>query len=463
MLPLLAFPTQLVWDKFRPVRGFAITHATPDWYEALDSASMNRKSAFLDVVAKEFSYDAGLLAEGDGETGATGHHWVAYGVQGAVPQLIRWTPGKGNVLISHDHGHPGPLHQGPWIVLQADRDALPHAMRLVRAMAAQSVANLPFEASVEEIIGARVGDPHDHHGFSRVAVLYVIDPDKPVAESLTEEIGAYFHSADVEFLSPTMAAKKSRVDVAMINHGDRIFLFGAWDGSPTVLHVLKEEPLPPSILRVLHRESIADTAGLMQLTLENRLTRDEDEMEQSYQASMAWLNLSNDAKLANDERLTTLTELKASWEKAHEVEVFFSEEFKYPLDHDHEMPLSDISPEGPRLDLLAMGIELAIGDEFDPAPSKDGDFDFLELLAKGINRGLVREFLAGASIRYTVLSKPHMVAFKGLPVKVEQELIVRRKHLPYGLAFQYAKVDGPNGKRCVVFSRLKRYLQADAS
>lgn len=460
MLPLLAFPTQLVWDKFRPMRGFAITHTTPAWDESMDLASMNRKSAFLDVVAKEFGYDVGLLADGEGETGLSGHHWVAYGRQGAVPQVIRWTPGKGNVLISHDHGHPGLLHQGPWIVLQADHDAHPYALRLVRAMAAQSFANLPFEASVEEIVGCRVGDPHDRHGFSRVAVLFVIDPDKPVAESLTEEVGAYFHSADVEFLSPTMAAEKSGIDTSAINPGDRIFLIGAWDASPTVLHVLKEEPLPPSILRVLHRESIADTTELMQLTLENRLAPDEDEMEQSYQASMAWRNLSNDAKLANDERLTALTELKASWENTHEVEVFFSEGFTYPLDQDHEMPLSDISPKGPRFDLLAMGIELAIGDEFDPAPSKDDDFDFLELLAKGINGGIVREFLAGTSVRYAVLSKPHMVAFKGLPVKVEQELIVRRKHLPYGLAFQYAKVDGPNGKRGVVFSRLRRHLQA---
>lgn len=459
MLPLLAFPTQLVWDKFRPVRGFSITHAIPEWDLVSDFASINRESAFLDIVAKEFGYDAGLLADGEGETGATGHNWVAYGLQGTVPQLIRWTPGKGIVLISHDYGHPGFLHQGPWIVMQADRDALPHAMRLVRALAAQSYANLPFEAKVQEIVERAVGAPHDRHGFNKVAVLYVIEPDKPVAESLTEEISAYFHSADVEFLSPAMAAEKSRVDATAISPGDRIFLFGAWDGSPTVLHVLKEEPLPPSILRVLHRESIADTAGLMQLTLENRLTPDEDEMEQSYQASMAWLNLSNDAKLANDERLTTLTELKASWEKAHEIEVFFSEEFKYPFDQDHEMPLSDISPKGPRFDLLAMGIELAIGDEFDPAPSKAGDFDFLELLAKGVNRGFVREFLAGASVRYAVLSRPHMAAFKGLPVKIEQELIVRLKHLPYGLAFQYAKVDGPNGKRCVVFSRLRRHLE----
>lgn len=461
MLPLIAFPTQLVWDKFRPVRGFAFTHATPAWDESMDLSSMNRKSAFLDVVAKEFSYDAGLLAEGDGETGATGHHWVAYGVQGAVPQLIRWTPGKGNVLISHDHGHPGPFHQGPWIVLQADHDALPYALRLVRALAAQSFANLPFEASVEEIVERRVGAPHDRHGFNKVAVFYVIDPDKPVAESLTEEIGAYFHSADVEFLSPEMAAEKSGID-ATIRPGDRIFQIGAWDASPIVLHVLKEEPMPPSVLRLLHRESIADTAGLMQLTLENRLSPDEDEMERSYDASMAWLKLSNEAKLANDERLTTLTGLMDSWTKSRQVEVFFSEAFKYPMDQDHEMPRSDISPQGPRLDLLAMGIELAIGDEFDPAPSKDGDFDFLELLAKGVNRGFVREFLAGASVRYSVLSRPHMAAFKGLPVKIEQELIVRRKHLPYGLAFQYAKVDGPNGKRCVVFSRLSRHLEDKA-
>lgn len=461
MLPLLAFPTQLVWDKFRPVRGFAITHATPAWDDSMDLASMNRKSGFLDVVAKEFDYDAGLLAEGDGETGATGHHWVAYGVQGAVPQLIRWTPGKGNVLISHDHGHPGPFHQGPWIVLQADHDALPHAMRLARAMAAQSFANLPFEASVEEIIGRRVSDPHDRHGFGRVVVLYVIDPDKPVAESLSEEVSAYFHSADVEFLSPTMAAEKSGFDAMAISPGDRIFLLGAWDASPTVLHVLKEEPLPPSILRVLHHESIADTAGLMQLTLENRLNPDEDGMDRIYEASMAWLNLSNEAKIANDERLATLTGLKASWTKSRHVEVFFSEGFRYPLDQDHEMPRSDISPKGPRLDLLAMGIELAIGDEFDPAPSRAGDFDFLELFAKGVNRGFVREFLSGASVRYALLSRPHMAAFKGLPVKIEQELIVRRKHLPYGLAFQYAKVDGPNGKRCVVFSRLRRHLETN--
>lgn len=459
MLPLLAFPTQLVWDKFRPVRGFSITHAIPEWDLVSDLASINRESAFLDIVAKEFGYDAGLLADGEGETGVSGHHWVAYGTRGALPQLIRWTPGKGNVLVSHDHGHPSLLHQGPWIVLQADHEALPFAMRLVRALAAQSFANLHFEAKVEEIVERGVGSPHDRHGFNKVAVLYVIDPDKPVAESLTEEIGAYFHSANVEFLSPTMAAEKSRVEVTVINPGDRIFLIGAWDASPTVLHVLNEETLPPSILRVLHHESIADTTELMQLTLENRLTPDEDEMELSYQASIAWRNLSNDAKLANDERLTALTELKASWEKAHEVEVFFSEAFTYPLDQDHEMPLSDISPKGPRFDLLAMGIELAIGDEFDPAPSNAGDFDFLELLAKGMNRGIVREFLASASVRYAVLSRPHMAAFKGLPVKVEQQLIVRRKHLPYGLAFQYAKVDGPNGKRGVVFSRLRRHLE----
>ena len=462
MLPLLAFPTQLVWDKFRPVRGFAITHANPDWDEAMDLASMTRKSAFFDVVAKEFGYDLGLLADGEGETGLSGHHWVVYGRQGAVPQLIRWTPGKGNVLISHDHGHPSLLRQGPWIVLQADRDAMPYAMRLVRALAAQSCANLPFEAKVEEIVGRRVVDPHDRHGFSRVVVLYVIDPDKPVAESLSEEVSAYFHSADVEFLSPTMAAEKSGFDAMAISPGDRIFLLGAWDASPTVLHVRKEEPLPPSILRVLHHESIADTAGLMQLTLENRLNPDEDEMERSYEAMMAWRNLSNEAKLANDERLTTLTGLMDSWTKSRQVEVFFSEAFKYPMDPDHEMPRSDISPKGPRLDLLAMGIELAIGDEFDPAPSRAGDFDFLELLAKGVNRGFVREFLSGASVRYAILNRPHMAAFKGLPVKIEQELIVRRKHLPYGLAFQYAKVDGPNGKRCVVFSRLRRHLEDKA-
>ena len=462
MLPLLAFPTQLVWDKFRPVRGFAITHASPAWHEDMDLSSMNRKSAFLDVAAKEFGYDASLLAEGEGETGATGHHWVSYGVQGAVPQLIRWTPGKGNVLISHDYGHPGFLHQGPWIVLQADRDALPYALRLVRALAAQSFANLPFEASVEEIVERRVGAQHDRHGFSKAAVLYVIDPDKPVSESLTKEIGDYFHSADVEFLSPAMAAEKSGVDATAISPGDRIFQIGAGDAAPTVLHVLKKEMLPPSILRVLHNESIADTAGLMQLTLENRLSPDEDEMERSYEAMVAWRNLSNEAKLANDERLTTLTGLMDSWTKSRQVEVFFSEAFKYPMDQDHEMPRSDISPQGPRLDLLAMGIELAIGDEFDPTPSKDGDFDFLELLAKGVNRGFVREFLAGASVRYAVLSRPHMAAFKGLPVKIEQELIVRRKHLPYGLAFQYAKVDGPNGKRCVVFSRLRRHLEDKA-
>jgi hypothetical protein len=163
--------------------------------------------------------------------------------------------------------------------------------------------------------------------------------------------------------------------------------------------------------------------------------------------------------MANDERLTTLTGLQASWTKSRHVEVFFSEQFRYPLDQDHEMPRSDISPKGPRLDLLAMGIELAIGDEFDPAPSKAADLDFLELLAKGVDRGFVREFLAGASVRYALLSRPHMAAFKGLPVKIEQELIVRRKHLPYGLAFQYAKVDGPNGKRGVVFSRLRRHLE----
>ena len=58
MLPLIAFPTQLVWDKFRPVRGFSITHAIPEWDLASDFASINQKSDFLDIVAKEFGYDA---------------------------------------------------------------------------------------------------------------------------------------------------------------------------------------------------------------------------------------------------------------------------------------------------------------------------------------------------------------------------------------------------------------------
>jgi hypothetical protein len=53
-----------------------------------------------------------------------------------------------------------------------------------------------------------------------------------------------------------------------------------------------------------------------------------------------------------------------------------------------------------------------------------------------------------------------MTVFKGLPVKVDRELTVCRKHMRHGLTLQYAKVNGPNGKRGVVFSRLLRHLQS---
>jgi hypothetical protein len=58
------------------------------------------------------------------------------------------------------------------------------------------------------------------------------------------------------------------------------------------------------------------------------------------------------------------------------------------------------------------------------------------------------------------MRKPHMTVFKGLPVKVDRELTVRRKHMRHGLILQYAKVNGPGGKRGVIFSRLLRHLQA---
>ena len=460
MLPLLAFPTQLVWDKFRPVRGFSITHAIPEWDLVSDFASINRESAFLDIVAKEFGYDAGLLADGEGETGVSGHHWVAYGTRGALPQLIRWTPGKGNVLVTYDHGNPRLYHRGPWIILQAEREALPEVIRLIRAFDAESNEGIAPKAELLDVFAHIAGLPPESHGFSRTSVLHVIDPDKPALESCTNEIAEYIHSTSLEFLTPANCAARARIADSSVSPGDRIFVFEPKAGIQTVLHLRSGEPLPPSVSRLLHQESLTDTTSLMQETFEARLDQDFDTFEQFDSETEIWRAASAEAKAAHDARLEILAALQSSWSSGDVPEVYFSAQFKYPIDLDPSIPLSEPSSRGPRHDLLSIGLEFSIGEDCPVTPSENGEVDILAVLAVSINKEIVRQLLSEADVSYSLMRKPHMTVFKGLPVKVDRELTVRRKNLRHGLTFQYAKLNGPDGKRGVVFSRLLRHAQA---
>jgi hypothetical protein len=460
MLPLLAFPTQLVWDKFRPVRGFSITHAIPVWDLVSDFASINQKSAFLDIVASEFGYDAELLAEGEGETGVPGHHWVAYGTRGVLPQLIRWTPGKGNVLVTYDHGIPGFLHRGPWIIMQADREALTETIRLVSAFNAAHVEGLGRKAELSDVVAHIASIPPESHGFTRTSVLQVIDPDKPGLESCVSEIADYIHSTNLEFLTAANCAKRAKISDSMIRQGDRIIIFEPKTDAQTVLHLQSGEPLPPSASRLIHQESLADTTSLMQETLEKRWSQEFGNAGLLSAEIDLLRTATAEAKAAHDSRFETLEGLKASWTSGDIPEVYFSEQFTYPVDHDPAIPLSEPSTKGPRHDLLSIGLEFAIGEDCPVAPSADGESDILAFLATSINKEVVRQLLSEVDASYSLMRKPHMTVFKGLPVKVDRELTVCRKHMRHGLTLQYAKVSGPNGKRGVVFSRLLRHLQA---
>jgi len=167
-----------------------------------------------------------------------------------------------------------------------------------------------------------------------------------------------------------------------------------------------------------------------------------------------------EAKAAHDSRFETLENLKASWTSGDMPDVYFSEQFTYPVDHDPAIPLSELSARGPRHDLLSIGLELAIGEDCPVAPSTDGEADIIVMLATSINKEVVRQLLSEVDASYSLMRKPHMTVFKGLPVKVDRELTACRKHMRHGLTLQYAKVNGPDGKRGIVFSRLLRHLQS---
>ncbi len=459
MLPLLAFPTQLVWDKFRPVRGFSLANPY-DEFEILSGVEgAAKKPSFLEIVSNVFGYDAQLLADGEGETGREGHHWVAYGRPGASPQLIRWNPGAGNVLVTYDQDTIMRMHGGPWITLQADKDAIPEAMRLIKAYQANFLDSFPASGEWREIAAQLFVAPNESHGFTRTSITYVIDPDKPGEASYRDELLDYLHSTHVEFFTPGQLNATSLHPSAMLSAGDRLVTIGKHTPSPSVLHIRADEPMPPSVLRLLHQESLTDTSSMMQLTLESRLTHEYDESGVLSNDLTAWRESSGAARSANDRRMKTLADLKNSWASADAVEVFFSQEFIYPMDADPVVPLSDASPRGPRHDLLAAGIELAVGKDAEAKRPKNWEPDLIEALAYGYNSEVFGFFSQDLSIETSAIRRPHMAVFKGLPVKVEHQLTVRRKELPYGLTFQYAKMKAPDGRPAVVFSRLLRYTQ----
>jgi hypothetical protein len=459
MLPLLAFPTQLVWDKFRPARGFSL--ANP--YDEAEILSViegtAKKPSFLEIVSKVFGYDAELLADGEGETGREGHHWVAYGRPGASPQLIRWNPGAGKVLVTYDQDAIMRMHGGPWITLQADKDAIPEVMRLIRAYQANFLDSFPASDEWKEIAAQLFVAPNESHGFTRTSITYVIDPDKPGEASYRDELLDYLHSTHVEFFTPGQLNATNHHPSAMLSAGDRLVTIGKHTPSPSVLHIRADEPVPPSVLRLLHQESLADTSSMMQLSLESRLTHEYDESGVLSDDLTAWRESSEAARTANDSRMKTLADLKSSWASADAVEVFFSQEFIYPMDADPAVPLSDPSPRGPRHDLLAVGIELVVGKDAEAKRPRGWEPDLIEALAYGVNAEIVREYKDEVSIETCAISRPHMAVFHGLPVKVEHQLTVRRKELRHGLTFQYAKVEAPDGRPGVVFSRLLRYTQ----
>lgn len=456
MLPLIAFPTQLVWDKFRPVRGFSLANPYDEFEILSVIEEAAKKPSFLEIVSNVFGYDAMLLADGEGETGREGHHWVAYGRPGASPQLIRWTPGAGNVLVTYDQESIMRMHGGPWITFQADKEAIPQVLQLIKAYQENFVESFEGRAEWKEVAAKLFVAPNESHGFTRTSITYVIDPDKPGVASYRDELLDYLHSSHVEFFTPGQLNARSHHPSAMLSIGDRLVTIGKHTSAPSVLHILADEPMPRSVLRLLHQESLADTSSMMQLTLENRLTHDYDDSGLLSDDLAAWRDGSDAARSANDKRMETLATLKESWSSSDDVDVSFSQEFIYPMDADPAIPLSDSSAKGPRHDLLAAGIELAIGKDAEAKRPRGWEPDLWELLAAGVNREAYDFFSQDLSITASVINRPHMAVFKGLPVKVEHQLTVRRKELRHGLTFQYAKVKSPDGRPAVVFSRLLR-------
>jgi hypothetical protein len=344
--------------------------------------------------------------------------------------------------------------------MQADGEALTEAIRLVSAFNAAHIEGLAPKAELSDVFAHIASIPPESHGFTRTSVLKVIDPDKPGLESCVSEIADYIHSTNLEFLTAANCAKRAKISDSMIRPGDRIIIFEPKTDAQTVLHLQSGEPLPPSVSRLIHQESLADTTSLMQETLEKRWSQEPGNAGLLGAEIDLLRTATAEAKAAHDSRFETLEDLKASWTSGDMPEVYFSEQFTYPVDHDPAIPLSEPSTKGPRHDLLSIGLEFAIGEDCPVAPSADGEADILAFLATSINKEVVRQLLSEVDISYTLMRKPHMTVFKGLPVKVDRELTLRRKHLRHGLTLQYAKVNGPEGKRGVVFSRLLRHVQA---
>ena len=120
MYQLQAFPTHSVLKDFTPYRGIILSSEvvlSPDEYRAmreLKLSSLENSSLIenkplatvlidtgpvLELIAKEWKYDLALLKEGKGDTGVANHSWTTYAQLKSTPQIIRWKQESAQILM----------------------------------------------------------------------------------------------------------------------------------------------------------------------------------------------------------------------------------------------------------------------------------------------------------------------------------------------------------------------------
>lgn len=108
MYSLQAFPTEKVLKDFTPYRGIILSSKIE--FNCLDeqiAANVNGDShvkiditPILSRIAKAWKYNLALLQEGKGETGVADHSWTTYAKKGGTPELIRWQQGDGQIIMA---------------------------------------------------------------------------------------------------------------------------------------------------------------------------------------------------------------------------------------------------------------------------------------------------------------------------------------------------------------------------
>ena len=272
---LQAFPTEKIFKEFKPVRGFVVQgtlELSPDQTIKLATARRNQGDdplawkepiiepdlgPLLKAIAERFGYDVRLLTEGKGETGLAEHSWVAYAHDGGCPALVRWQADQGQLLLSIGVSPSS----GLTVTILADQAGVPTLLRV-----GDILSGLQEDGTAQVDLAVPVGDTLQQVALTAPTTDSVFGPSLEIFLPAGHELNA-LRRRELERLAYAIPVKLSMAQTVgwadaqkpLAPNGLRMnnIFQGALDFGP-------DEPLSAAIMEQVLGVGIDLATGLME-------------------------------------------------------------------------------------------------------------------------------------------------------------------------------------------------------